>query len=121
MEEISNYVKKNLESTVEINFDENNLRISLIIKPKSQLSGQIASPKEVKDMLRMLGGLKEEVPMDLEIDNEVGEIELKFQNKEYMLKIKEILNGIWDRTIHILNQLEKGHYDLMRELGDFED
>ena len=121
MEEILDLIKNRLTSAIEFNVDENNLIILIIVKQKEQITGKIAEPKEVKDMLRMLGGLKEDIPMDIEINNDVGHIILKFTNKNDMEKVNGVLDKIWDRTINIFKELVKGNYDMIKDMGDFEE
>ena len=121
MEEILDLLRNRLASSIEFNMDEKNLIISIILKQKERITGNIAEPNEIKDMLRMLGGLKEDIPMDTEINNETGHILLKFNNKNDMDKVKEVLDNIWDRIIMIFNNLGPGNYDIIKDMGDFED
>ena len=55
MEEILDLIKERLASVLDIRLDEDNLSITLIIKRREQIIGNLAEPNEVKDMLRMLG------------------------------------------------------------------
>jgi len=72
-------------------------------------------------MERNLGGLTEDVSMDIQIDNKARTIKLTFQNKEDLDKVKIVLDIIWDRTIHLFNELEKGNNNVLRGVGDFSD
>jgi len=121
MAEILELFKSKLQSVIEVDCDENNLIIILNVKGEIQKSDILAEPHEVKDMLRILGGLKEDIPMGIEIDNKAREIKLKFENKDDLDKVKVILDNIWERTIHIFDELEKGNNNILRGVGDFSD
>ena len=121
MAEILELIKSKLQSVIEVNFDENNLVIILNVKGEIQKSDILAEPHEVKDMLRILGGLTEDVSMEIEIDNNARNIKLTFQNKEDLEKVKSVLDHIWERTIHIFKELEKGNTNTLRGVCDFSD
>lgn len=114
-------IKNKLQSVIEVKCDEDNLIINLNIKGEIQKSDILAEPDEVKDMLRILGGLIEEVSMDIEIDNKARNIKLTFQNKEDLENVSGVLDNIWERTFHIFNELEKGNNNILRGVGDFND
>ena len=119
MAEILELIKNRLKSVLEVNVDEKNLLIIIDVKEEIQKSDILAEPQEVKDMLRILGGLTEEIPMEIEIDNKTRNIKLTFQNKEDLEKVKSVLDNIWERTMHIFNELEKGNNNILRGVGDF--
>ncbi len=121
MAEILELFKSKLQSVIEVDCDENNLIIILNVKGEIQKSDILAEPHEVKDMLRILGGLKEDVSMEIEIDNKARKIKLTFQNKEDLEKVKSVVDNIWERTIHIFDELEKGNNNILRGVGDFSD
>ena len=121
MAEILELIKSRLQSVLEVSVDENNLIIILNIKREIQKSDILAEPNEVKDMLRILGGLKEDVVMEIEIDNEARNIKMKFKNKDDLEKVKDVLDNIWERTIHIFGELGKGNNNVLRGVGDFSD
>ena len=121
MAEIIELLKNKLKSVIEVDCDENNLIIILNIIGEIQKSDILAEPDEVKGMLRILGGLTEEVSMDIEIDNKARNIKLSFQNKEDLENVSGVLDNIWDRTINIFDELEKGNNNILRGVGDFND
>ena len=114
-------IKDKLKSIIEVNYDEKNPVIILNVKGEIQKSDILAEPNEVKDMLRILGGLTEDIPMEIEIDNNARNIKLIFQNKDDLDKVKIVLDNIWERTIHIFKELEKGNANILRGIGDFSD
>jgi hypothetical protein len=119
MTEMLEMVKSRLESYLEVRVDEKNLLIILSVIKEIQKSDVLAEPHEVKDMLRILGGLTEDVSMKIEIDNNARKIKFIFQNKEDLEKVKRVLDHIWERTIHIFEELEAGNTDTLRGVGDF--
>ena len=76
MAEILELFKSKLQSVIEVDCDENNLIIILNVKGEIQKSDILAEPHEVKDMLRILGGLTEDVSMEIEIDNKARKIKI---------------------------------------------
>ncbi|TFG14883.1 MAG: hypothetical protein EU535_02585 [Promethearchaeota archaeon] len=121
MAEMLKLIKNKLMSAVEIDYDENNLIIILNVKGEIQKSDILAEPQEVKDMLQILGGLKEDIFMKIDVDNNARNIKLEFQIKEDLEKVKKILEHIWERTIHLFEELEKGNSNILRGVGDFSD
>ena len=121
MAEIVELIKNKLKSVIEVNYDEDNLIIALNIKGEIQKSDILAEPGEVKDMLRILGGLTNDVSMEIEIDNKARSIKLIFKNNEDLEIVKNVLDNIWERTFHIFLELEKGNNNVLRGVGDFHD
>jgi hypothetical protein len=121
MAEILELIKKRLPSVIDVIINSNKLILTLNIKEEIQKSRILAEPYEVKDMLRILGGLREDLSMEIEIDNQLRNIKLKFQNSEDFEEVKNVLDNIWERTIHLLEELEKGNANVLRGVGDFSD
>jgi hypothetical protein len=119
MEEIFELIKKELFDITKVTVDEDQLVILIKVNVKSSYKGILAEPFEIKDMLKMLGGLKEDISMKIEIESEAREIRLKFNSKEDLEKVKKILDIIWEQTIHIVEDLVKGNYDIIKDMGDF--
>ncbi|MFX0138070.1 MAG: hypothetical protein ACFFDN_30790, partial [Candidatus Hodarchaeota archaeon] len=117
MEEILPNLKNLFTSAIEIKVDEANLTLSMIVKRK-EIRGDFATPKEVRNMLKIFGGLKENIPMEIEIDDKAKKIDLKFQNKADLEKIREIMDNIWDRTIQILEKAIAGDFGILKDIGD---
>ena len=114
-------IKNRLESLLEVNVNEKNLFIILNVKGEIQKSEKLAEPHEVKDMLHIFGGLKEEISMEIEIDNITKSIKLIFTNKEDLDNVRIILDNMWERIIHIFDELEQGNANVIRGIGDFSD
>ena len=72
-------------------------------------------------MLQIFGGLKEKIPMEIEIDEKAQIIDLKFQNKADLEKVQKIMDKIWDRTTQILEKAIEGDFGVLKEIGDVEE
>ena len=121
MTEILELIKKRLPTVMDVKINSNKLILTLNIKEDIQKSRILAEPYEIKDMLRILGGLREDLSMEIEIDNQLRNINLKCQNREDFEEVKDVLDHIWERTIQLLEELEKGNAIVLRGIGDFSD
>ena len=113
-------LKDMLKEATNIEVDEDNLVLKLIVKSKIDLKDDFASPNEVKEMLQMFGGLKEDVPMEIKVDSEAQKIEILFDSKDDMNKIFEILKNLWDRVVKLLNQVIAGDLSGLKEIDDID-
>ncbi|NVM31826.1 MAG: hypothetical protein HWN65_23505 [Candidatus Helarchaeota archaeon] len=121
MEEYLLQIKKTLDEIVQIKVDENNFVLSMIIKGEKKMKSDLANPSEVKDMLRIFGGLKEDLPMEIDIDEKAQQINMKFHNKDNMIKVRNILDNLWDRTADLLKKALASDFAALKDLGDFND
>ena len=119
MEDILIDLKEILTSAIDIKVDKAKLSITMQIK-SDNIRGDLATPKEVENMLKIFGGLKEEIPMEIEIDNKNQKINLKFNNKNDLDKIQKLLDKIWDRATHMIEQAIAGDFSVIKDLGDIE-
>ena len=109
-----------LKEATKIEVDEENLVLKLTVKSKIDLKNDFASPIEVKEMLQIFGGLKEDIPMNIRVDNKAQKIEFKFDSKDNMNKIHSILNSLWDRVENLLRQVIAGDLSGLEEIGDID-
>lgn len=119
MEELYPILKDMLKESIEIKIDKPNLTIYLTLK--NQIKGKIAEPKEIIIMLKMFGGLREDIPMDINIDNEMQQIALKFQDEADFNKIQDIMETIWENTVNLLIQVTKGNFNIINDIPDVDD
>lgn len=117
MEEIIHSLRNILKQAIEHKVDENNLKITLIVK--KEVKGPLAEPDEVITMFQMLGGLKEEIPMEINTDNKAQKINIKFQTKEDLNKIRAIINTIWDNTVDLLEEFIAGDLTRLKDIPDY--
>jgi len=119
MEELYPTLKDMLKESIESKIDKPNLTIYLILK--NQIKGNIAEPKEIIIMLKMFGGLREDIPIDIGIDNEIQRIALKFQTEANFNKIQEIMETIWENTVNMLIEVTKGNFNIINDIPDVDD
>ncbi|MFX1407324.1 MAG: hypothetical protein ACFFBW_10230 [Promethearchaeota archaeon] len=119
MEEIFPLLKDMLKNSIQIKKDESNLQISIIIK--SEVKGNLAEPEEVIIMLKMFGGLREDLPIEININNEKQAIDLKLDNKENFSKVSSMMDKIWDNAVDMLINLTEGNYNVIKDIPNIDD
>lgn len=119
MEEIIPMLKDMLKKAIEVDFEESKLSITL--KIKSHVKGNLADPDEVIVMLKMFGGMKEMIPMDLSINNESKIITITLQNQENYYELLNILNDIWDNAVNMLNSVLNGDLTCIKDIPNVDD
>lgn len=119
MEDLIDGMKNLLKDQVLIQVDETNLTISLNFKGEKKTKDELGEENEVKDMLKIFGGLTKEIYMDIDIDDKSQKINIKFKNKEDMAKVHEILENLWERAVSILKKAIAGDFMAIKDLGDF--
>ena len=110
-----------LRDSIIIQSDEKNLTLSLIIKENVISKDDFGDEVEIKDMLRIFGGLREEISMEIDTDIESQTIKLKFQKKEDLVKVYDVLDKLWDNTVKLAKKAFSGDFSAIRDLGDFND
>ena len=121
MERFVAQAKKLFEDTVRVKANEEDMVISIIVKSDKKLKGAFAYQIEVKDMLRMFGGLNEDIPMEIDIDEESQKIDLKFQDKDNYIKVWNVLDNIVERITDLCYKALAGDISHFNDLGDFND
>ncbi|MFX0010301.1 MAG: hypothetical protein ACFE9R_08305 [Candidatus Hermodarchaeota archaeon] len=119
MEEIIPILKDMLKKAIEVEFEEQNWSITL--KIKSHIKGNLADPDEVIVMLKMFGGMKETMPMDISINNENKTITIKLQNHENYLELMNILKDMWDNAVNMLNSVLNGDLTCIKDIPNVDD
>ena len=119
MEEILPRLKGMLKDATVIKSDAT--RFEITIKILNNIKGNVADPDEVLVMLKMFGGLKEDVPMKIDINNETQIIELKFQNEEDFKKIQKIMETIWDDAVDMLEKTVQGDNSCIKDIPNIDD
>jgi hypothetical protein len=109
-----------LEKATKIEVDEGNLVLKLVVKSKIDLKNDFASPNEVKEMLQIFGGIKEDFPINIRVDNKAQKIEFKFDSKDNMNRIHSILSSLWDRVENLLKQVIAGDLSSVQEIPDID-
>ena len=119
MEEMIPSLKGMLNEAIDIKFDALNLTIIMTVKQK--VDGVVAEPEEIIVMLKMYGGLREEIPMRIDVDNNAQVITLKFQNEEDFKKVEKIFESLWDNAIEMLSQAMDGDFSRIKDVPKIDD
>jgi len=108
-----------LKEAVEIKIHASRLTISMVIK--SDIKGVVADPNEIIIMLKMYGGLREDIPMEIDIDNNAQKITLKFQNEEGFKKVEKIMEKLWDNAVDMLVSAIEGDISRIKDIPNIDD
>ncbi|TKJ23961.1 MAG: hypothetical protein CEE43_02010 [Promethearchaeota archaeon Loki_b32] len=119
MENIIDGLKNMLKEQVSINIDDIKLKISLDFKGEKKRKDELGKESEVKDMLKVIGGLTEDIQMDINVDEESQKITIEFKNKEDMINVQNILENLWEKASELLKKAFLGDFMAIKDLGDF--
>ncbi|NVM45322.1 MAG: hypothetical protein HWN79_10425 [Candidatus Lokiarchaeota archaeon] len=119
MEDIIPSLKSMLREAIDIKINALNLTISMTVK--NDIEGIVADSEEIIVMLKMYGGLREEIPMEINVDNVTQIITLKFQNEEDFKKIEKILETLFDNAVDLLVQTMDGDFNCIRDIPNIDD
>lgn len=124
MEELYPKLSDSLKKVVEIIEVEDQLKIELRVKNTDLLPGDLGTPAEVKDMIRIFGGVSQDIIMEVIVDEEANIITVKLQKREAFEIVKNAMRTIWERAAELLKNAkstEPGRNDEFRALGDFDE
>ena len=122
MEELIPKLSDLLNRTVEIREDKNNLLIELEVKEKNLIPGDLGKPHEVKEMITIFGGVKKEISMEIDVNENTNIVTIKLLNLEDFETISAALKNIWANVSELLLRAlktEPGKLDEFRDLGNF--
>lgn len=119
MENLIDSIKDMLKDQILIQVDETNLTLSLNFKGEKKTKDELGEESEVRDMLKIFGGLNEEIHMEIDIDEKSQKISFKFKDEEDMVKVREILENLWQRAAILLKKAITGDFMALKDLGDF--
>jgi hypothetical protein len=119
MEEILAHLKGMLKDATVIKFDATKFEIAIIVVNK--INGNMAEPDEIIVMLKMYGGLREDIPMEIVIDNDAQTITLKFQNEEDFKKVAKIMETLWDNAVDMLTSAIEGDISRIKDIPNLDE
>ena len=119
MEDLLPNLKGMLKEAIEIKTSPSNLEILIIVK--KQIEEVFAEPEEIIIMLKMYGGLREDIPMEIDIDNDGQKITLKFQNEDDFEKVEKIMETIWDNAVDLIVQAMEGDLSRIKDIPNIDD
>ncbi|TFG24667.1 MAG: hypothetical protein EU529_03445 [Promethearchaeota archaeon] len=121
MERFIGNAKQLFEDSIEFQHNEKDLTLSIIVKGDKKSKEVLGEETEIRDMLRMFGGLNEDIAMEIYIDEESQKIDLKFQDKDNYIKVRDVLDTIMERIMDICYKALTGDISHFNDLGDFND
>jgi len=119
MEEILPRLKGMLKDATVIESDAT--KFEIIITVVKKINGNVAEPDEIIVMLKMYGGLREDIPMEIIIDNDAQNITLKFQNEEDFKKVAKIMETLWDNAVDLLTSAMEGDISRIKDIPNLDD
>ena len=119
MENVIDGLKSMLESQISIKVDETNLTLSLNFKGEKKNKSDLGEESEVRDMLKIIGGLSDEIQMDMDIDEESQKIIMFFKNKEDIAIVHNIFENLWEKAATLLKKAFLGDFSAIKDLDDF--
>ena len=119
MEEILPQLKGMLKDATVIKSDAT--KFEIVITVVNKINGNVAEPDEIIVMLKMYGGLREDIPMEINIDNDAQNITLKFQNEEDFKKVAKIMETLWDNAVDMLTSAMEGDISRIKDIPNLDD
>jgi hypothetical protein len=122
MEELIPSLSDMLNKTVEFREDKNRLLIELEVKEKNLIPGDLGKPHEVKEMITIFGGIKKEISMEIDINENTNVITIKLLTLEDFETISAAMKDIWEKVSELLIRalnIEPGKLDEFKDLGNF--
>ena len=119
MEDILPNLKNMIKEAVDVKTDASRLTITIDVKKK--INGVVADPAEIIIMLKMYGGLTEDIPIEIDIDNDAQIITLKFQNEEGFKKVAKIMENLWDNAVDLLVSAIEGDVSRIKDIPNIDD
>jgi hypothetical protein len=119
MEDLLPSMKEKLKKKIEIKVDEQQLTISLIVK--GDISGKLLYPGEIPIMLKLYGGLREDLQMEINADEKEQTIEIILKNKDDFRKIQVIMKSIWENAVEMFEELLNGYFDSIKGVPNIDD
>ncbi len=124
MEELLPKLENLLNNAVEIKENSNQLLIELKVKNKDLIPGDLGTPKEVEEMIRIYGGVKDEIQMNVDVDKKTNTFSLKFEKKEDFEAISNVMKNLWQRLSELVEKAintELGKTDTFKDFRDFDE
>ena len=124
MEELFPKMIDIFNDAIEIREVKEQFLIELKINKKDLVPGDLGKPYEVKEMIKMFGGVKQEISMDVAVDENTKIITIKMQNNEDFETISTAMKNLWKQASNLLieaSNVEPGTVGTFKDLGDFDE
>ena len=119
MEGLLPFMKEKFKEKIEIKDDKQNLTITLIVK--GEIFGKFLYPDEIPIILKLYGGLKEDLQMEIKINEKDHKVDIILENEEDFTKIQLVMKTIWENAVNILGELIKGNYESIKGIPNIDD
>ena len=124
MEELVPKLSDSLKKVVKIIENKDQLSIEIIVKNEDLVPGDLGSATEVKEMIRIFGGVAQDIIMEVDVNEKANIITVKVHEVEEFELVKKAIGTIWDRAAELLQKAfaaEPGTTNEFRALGDFDE
>jgi hypothetical protein len=124
MEDLLPNLSDLLKKSIRIEENNDKLSIKLEVKNKELILGDLGKPFEIQEMIRLFGGLKQEIPLEIDLNEETKVITILLSNKGDFEAVSSAIKNVWDRASELLIKAfyaEPGKTEEFRDLGDFND
>ena len=111
-------MKEKFKEKIEIKDDKENLSITLIVK--GDIFGKFLYPDEIPIILKLYGGLREDIHMEIKTYEKEQKIEIILENEDDFKKIQSIMKNIWENAVNMLAELLKGNYKVIKDVPNID-
>lgn len=118
MEELIPIMKEKFKEKILIIEDKERLTITLIVK--GDIFGKFLYPDEIPIILKLYGGLKEDLQMEININEKEQKADIILENEDDFKKIKSIMKNLWENAVDMLAELLKGKYDVIKDVPNID-
>ncbi|MCJ7651778.1 MAG: hypothetical protein MUP85_24500 [Candidatus Lokiarchaeota archaeon] len=112
-------MKEKFKEKIEIKEDKQNLTITLMVK--GDIFGKFLYPDEIPIILKLYGGLKEALQMEIIINEKDQKVDIILENEDDFMKIQSIMKNIWENAVDLLAELLKGNYESIKDVSNIDD
>ena len=111
-------MKEKFKEKIEIKEDKQNLTITLIVK--GDIFGKFLYPDEIPIILKLYGGLREDIQMEIKANEKEQKVDIILENKEDFKKIQSTMKNIWENAVDMLAELLKGNYEIIKDVPNID-
>ncbi|MBY9019239.1 MAG: hypothetical protein KGD66_10460 [Candidatus Lokiarchaeota archaeon] len=111
-------MKEKFKEKIEIKEDKQNLTITLIVK--GDIFGKFLYPDEIPIILKLYGGLREDIQMEIKANEKEQKVDIILENEEDFKKIQSTMKNIWENAVDMLAELLKGNYEIIKDVPNID-
>lgn len=119
MERLLPIMKDLFKEKIDLKNDKAAFKITININ--GEIKGTFLYPDEIPIILKLYGGLKEDIQMKVNAIESEKRIDILFENLEDFTKVLSIMETIWDNAVDILGELLKGNYHVIKDVPNISD